>query len=75
LRTRKILAKRPETPPNCEKCGEPQTYVSNMHTIVLETFDNGLMPNKVYRLRDIEQMKKDRQADWQLTQDDTQGII
>jgi len=74
--SRKILPKRPEAAPQCTDCGGNQSYVSNLHTIVLETFDDGWMPKKVYRLRDIEQLKKDRQEDFEkLKTKDEQGIV
>lgn len=58
---KKLMAKRPAEIPVCPTCSGERTYTNNMATIVLETFDNGFMTKKVERLRDIEQLKKDRQ--------------
>jgi hypothetical protein len=59
--TRKILAQRPKL--DICQCGGELDFITNVEAQVLETFDNGIMPKKVERLRDIQELVKDHASE------------
>ena len=45
--------------PECPECGAEQVFVTNVSSLVQETMDNGIMPRKVERLKDVESLIHD----------------
>jgi len=56
---RQILATRPEKGPACPKDSSEMGSEMGGSTSVVETLDNGIMPRKVERYRDIEDLRRD----------------
>ena len=56
--TRKLLPTRPTLGP-CH-CGGKLSFSTDTQAMVKETLDNGVMPRKVERLKDIEEMVQER---------------
>lgn len=72
---KRLLAKRPESPPKCPQCGGDRVFDNNMASIVLETFDNGFMVKKVQRLKDIEELRDNRQKQYLSTKNKEDDIV
>lgn len=72
--TRQILDARPPEGPLCPK-GHRTVAKTQGSTSVMEVLDNGLMPRRVERYRDINELRKSHAEIQPLTQGDKPEII